>query len=101
MAKKYSEEERKAYCAKWRASGECKNKFCEGNRISRSMLYKWLKLYDKDSVKSEVKRLGLKFLEVEPVVSNRSSPVEITLVNGILIKTEVDSLRKLIQELSL
>jgi hypothetical protein len=103
MAKRYSIEERKNYCAKWQSSanGLGKNNFCKTNNISESALHKWLKLYGDKVASSDTKKQDLKFLKIESVVAPiRSTHIEIMLPNGLLLKAEVESLSKLIQELS-
>ena len=99
MAKTYSVEERKNYCANWRTSGLCKIRFCKDQHISESALYKWLKLYDKDFAKSDTKEQDIKFLAVEPIALNKLKSVEIKLPNGILLKTEIESVNELVREL--
>jgi hypothetical protein len=101
MAEAYSIEERKNYCAKWRSSGLSKLNFSRENKISESALRKWLKLYDTNSLATDIKKPEIKFLEVERLIRNEIRKVEIMLPNGLLLKTEVESLSKLIKELSL
>ena len=104
MAKRYSIEERKNYCAKWQSNANDlgKNNFCKANNISESALHKWLKLYDNKSLSlPDIKKQELKFLAIEPVATPiRPTHIEIVLSNGLLLKAEVESLSKLIQELS-
>jgi hypothetical protein len=100
MPKRYSEEESKNYCAQWRASGLGKLAFCKENKISGSTLYRWLKIYDGDWKGVEDKNLGLKFLAIEQEPKKEASQIEIILPNGVLLRTEVSSLAKLIGELT-
>lgn len=98
MAKKiYSEEKRRNYCEGWSESGLNKSKFSQEQGISESALRKWLKKYGYD----ETNGVNLKFLEVEPINHAEKQKVEIQLPNGLLLKTEVESISKLIKELSL
>ena len=103
MAKQYSIEERKNYCAKWQSSANDlgKNNFCKTNNISESALHKWLKLYGNKVASSDTKKQDLKFLAIEPVATaSKLMHVEVVLPNGLLLKANVESLSKLIQELS-
>lgn len=100
MAKAYSKEERKNYCTRWGSSGLSKLIFSRENKISESALRKWLKLYDTNSIATDIKKSEIRFLEVEPMARNEVRKVEITLPNGLLLKTEVGSLSKLVKELS-
>jgi hypothetical protein len=100
MPKRYSIEECKNYCAQWRASGLGKLAFCKENKISGSALYQWLKLYDEGEKKSEDKDRGIKFLKVEQEPKKEASQIEIILPNGVLLRTEVRSVAKLIEELT-
>lgn len=101
MAKAYSIEKRRSYCDGWRSSGLSKLNFSRENKISESALRKWLKLYDTNSIVTDIKKAEIKFLEVEPMARNETKKVEITLPNGLMLKTEVESLSKLIKELSI
>ena len=98
MPKKYSIEECKNYCAKWRASGLSKTSFCKANDISEAALYRWLKLYAEGFAQPETKEL--KFLAIEAVTQNELKRVEVVLPNGVLLRREVESLSKLVWELS-
>lgn len=102
MVKKRSIEERKSYCVKWRSSGLSMVNFCKENHLSKSGLYKWLKLFpDINLATSNDKKQDLKFLAIEPAaVPVKLMHVEVILPNGLLLKAEVESLSKLIQELS-
>jgi hypothetical protein len=100
MPKKYSTEECKNYCAKWRASGLGKLAFCKENKISETALYRWLKIYDGEWKGVEDKNPGLKFLAIEQEPKKEASQIEIILPNGVLLRTEVSSLAKLIEELT-
>lgn len=102
MAKKRSIEERKNYCIKWRSSKLSIAKFCKENNISKSGIYKWLKLFpDISQATSNSKKQDLTFLPIEPIApAINFMHVEVVLPNGLLLKAEVESLSKLIQELS-
>jgi hypothetical protein len=101
IMKKRSIEERKSYCDKWRSSGLSTATFCKENHLSKSVLYKWLKLYDNKLSPPNTKKQDLKFLAIDPVaVPIKLMHVEVILPNGLLLKAEVESLSKLIQELS-
>jgi len=98
MPKKYSIEECKNYCTEWRASGLSKTSFCKANNISEAALYRWLKLYAEGFAKPAHKEL--KFLAIEPAAQKELKRVEVVLPNGVLLRTEVESLSKLVWELS-
>lgn len=102
MTKKRSIEEQKSYCIKWRSSGLSMVNFCKENHLSKSGLYKWLKLFpDINLATSNIKKQKLNFLAIEPVAhAIKLMHVEVLLLNGLLLRVEVESLSKLIQELS-
>lgn len=100
MAKRYSEAERKNYCVAWRASELNKNRFCKENKISESALHKWLRLYEPSLIGIDSKKSEINFLEIEPIIQTEKQKVEIQLPNGILLKLEIKSLPKLIEELT-
>jgi hypothetical protein len=99
MPKRYSEEECRNYCAQWRASGLGKLAFCKETKISGSALYRWLKIYDGEWKGVEDKNQGLKFLAIEQEPKKEVNQIEIILPNGVLLRTEVRSVAKLIEEL--
>lgn len=95
MAKIYSVEERKNYCAMWCRSGLNKSRFSQEQGISEAALRKWLKVYGCDEEKTE-----LEFLEVETEPRAEMRSVEIKLPNGLIVRAEVKSVIGLIRELS-
>jgi hypothetical protein len=99
--KSYSIEERKNYCERWRSSGLSKLSFSRENKISESALRKWLNLYDPNLLNVEGKKPKLKFLAIEPSKPKELMEIEITLPNGIMLKTRTVSISGLIKELSI
>ena len=114
MPKKYSEEVRQSFCAKWKSSGQSKVSFCKENGISGSALHKWLTRFEpvlssspsltppsSSLLRVQRNKKRINFLPVE--VANKTAKnheVEILLPNGILLKTEVTSIALLAQELT-
>jgi transposase-like protein len=50
--KKFSEEEKRSYCAAWERSDLNRTAFCMENGISRSALYQWSKQFKKEDSES-------------------------------------------------
>ena len=101
MPKRYSEEERKSFCERWKTSGQSKNDFCEGNKISRAVFYGWLRKYSKQMFSDSEVENAINFLPIE--VANEIKEdhvVEISLPKGILIRVKVSSISQLVRELT-
>ena len=120
MPKKYSEEERQSFCAKWKSSGKSKISFCKENGISESALHKWLMKLGQllppqlsppasESPSPKIDKRRINFLSVDltskvvpaDIASKvaKNQEVEILLPSGILLKTEVASVALLVREL--
>jgi hypothetical protein len=92
--------EQETFCKAWKQSGLSKVGFCKQNNISKSALYKWLSKFNSNGEvpegdnKSDIQSATVKFLQINDVNSDKvlhpvSSVLEITMPNGIGIKTNL------------